>query len=217
MKIAVFISGRGSNLQALIETCQDPAVPAQIGLVISNRPGAQGLKRAAAAGIATAVIDHTTYDSREAFDAALDSATRRAGCDFICLAGFMRILTEDFVRAWRDRMLNIHPALLPAFPGINCHARAIEMGVRITGATVHFCRPELDNGPIVTQAAVPVLPDDTEETLAARILEAEHVIYPMAVKLIAQGRVRVINEKVRILDGVYLEGERLVSPVADSG
>ena len=216
MKIAVFISGRGSNLQALIETCQDPAVPAQIGLVISNRPGAQGLKRAAAAGIATAVIDHTTYDSREAFDAALDSATRRAGCDFICLAGFMRILTEDFVRAWRDRMLNIHPALLPAFPGINCHARAIEMGVRITGATVHFCRPELDNGPIVTQAAVPVLPDDTEETLAARILEAEHIIYPMAVKLIAQGRVRVINEKVRILDGVYPEGERLVSPVADS-
>jgi phosphoribosylglycinamide formyltransferase 1 len=214
VKIAVFISGRGSNLQALIEGCQSGEVPAEIGLVVSNRPGAQGLKRAAAAGIATAVIDHTTYDSRESFDAALDAATQRAGCDFICLAGFMRILTEDFVRSWRDRMLNIHPALLPAFPGINCHARAIEMGVRITGCTVHFCRPELDNGPIVTQAAVPVLPDDTEETLAARILEAEHVIYPMAVKLIAEGRVRVINEKVRIMDGAYPEREKLISPVA---
>ena len=213
MRIAVFISGRGSNLQALIEACQEQDVPAEIGLVISNRPGAQGLKRAAAAGIATAVIDHTTYDGRESFDAALDAATRRAGCDFICLAGFMRILTEGFVRAWRDRMLNIHPALLPAFPGINCHARAIEMGVRITGATVHFCRPELDNGPIVTQAAVPVLPGDTEASLAARILEAEHIIYPLAVKLIAQGRVRVVNETVRIMDGEYPEGEKLVSPV----
>lgn len=215
MKIAVFISGRGSNLQALIEGCRDAAVPAEIGLVVSNRPNAQGLKRAAAAGIATAIIDHTTFDSREAFDAALDTAVRRAGCDFICLAGFMRILTEDFVRKWRDRMLNIHPSLLPAFTGLNCHARAIEAGVRITGCTVHFARPELDSGPIVAQAAVPVLPDDTEETLAARILEAEHVIYPLAVRLIAQGRARVINERVVIQDGAFPDG-RLVSPVAGS-
>jgi len=203
VKVAVFISGRGTNLQALIDACEAKDVPAEIALVVANRPGAQGLQRAAAAGIKTVVVDHTTFESREAFDAALDAAVRRAGCDFICMAGFMRVLTEDFVRKWRNRMLNIHPSLLPAFPGINCHERAIEAGVRITGCTVHFCRPELDNGPIVTQAAVPVLPGDDARTLAARILEAEHVIYPMALKLIAQGRVRVVNEKVLIQDGQF--------------
>ncbi len=212
MKIAVFISGRGSNLQALIAGCPQADVPATIGLVVSNRPGAQGLKRAAAAGIATAVIDHTSFDNRDEFDAALDAAVRRAGCDFICLAGFMRILTDGFVRSWRDRMLNIHPSLLPALPGLNCHERAIEAGCRISGCTVHFCRPELDTGPIVTQAAVPVLPDDTAEALADRILEAEHVIYPLAVKLIARGRVRVVNERVVIHDAVFPDG-RLISPL----
>jgi len=213
VKAAVFISGRGSNLQALIDRCHaDPSVPATIGLVLSNRPQAAGLKRAQAAGIPTVVIDHRGFPDRESFDAALDAAVRRAGCDFICLAGFMRILTEDFVRRWRDRMINIHPSLLPAFTGLNCHARAIEAGVRFSGCTVHFCRPELDTGPIVAQAAVPVLPDDDEDSLAARILEAEHEIYPMAVRLIAQGRVRVVKERVVVTDGVF-PVEDLVSPV----
>lgn len=213
MKVAVFISGRGTNLQALIDVCNQDDTPAEIALVVSNRPNAQGLQRAAAAGIATVAIDHTTFDSREEFDRALDTAVRRAGCEFICLAGFMRVLTDDFMRDWRDRILNIHPAILPAFPGLNCHARAIEAGVKITGCTVHYARPELDNGPIVAQAAVPVMPDDTEETLAARILEAEHQIYPMALKLIAQGRVRVVNEIVRI-QNVDLADGKLINPVS---
>jgi len=213
MKVAVFISGRGTNLQALIDVCNEDDTPAEIALVVSNRPNAQGLQRAAAAGIPTVVVDHTTFESREAFDKALDTAVRRAGCQFICLAGFMRVLTVDFMRDWRDRILNIHPAILPAFPGLNCHARAIEAGVKITGCTVHFARPELDNGPIIAQAAVPVIPDDTEETLAARILEAEHKIYPMALKLIAQGRVRVVHEKVLIQD-VDLADSQLINPAS---
>jgi phosphoribosylglycinamide formyltransferase-1 len=213
MKVAVFISGRGTNLQALIDVCNEDDTPAEIALVVSNRPNAQGLQRAAAAGIPTVVVDHTTFESREAFDKALDTAVRRAGCQFICLAGFMRVLTDDFMRDWRDRILNIHPAILPAFPGLNCHARAIEAGVKITGCTVHFARPELDNGPIIAQAAVPVIPDDTEETLAARILEAEHKIYPMALKLIAQGRVRVVHEKVLIQD-VDLADSQLINPAS---
>jgi phosphoribosylglycinamide formyltransferase-1 len=212
VKAAVFISGRGSNLQALIDGCHRPGGPVEIGLVVSNRPAAQGLQRAAAAGIASVTIDHRTFADRAAFDGALDAAVRRAGCDFICLAGFMRILTEDFVRRWRDRMVNIHPSLLPAFPGLNCHERAIEAGVRLSGCTVHFCRPELDSGPIVAQAAVPVLPADDAASLAARILEAEHVIYPMALNLIGTGRVRVLNERVLIQDAQF-PGHDLVSPV----
>ena len=214
LRIGVLASGGGTNLQAIIDRCLDGSLAAQIAVVITNNPGAGALDRASKAGIETLCINHRDFAQREDFDHAVVKALQDAEVDLVVLAGFMRILTEDFVRSWRDRMLNIHPALLPAFPGINCHARAIEMGVRITGCTVHFCRPELDNGPIVTQAAVPVLPDDTEETLAARILEAEHVIYPLAVKLIAEGRVRVINEKVRIMDAAYPETEKLVSPVA---
>ncbi|MBN36694.1 MAG: phosphoribosylglycinamide formyltransferase [Rhodospirillaceae bacterium] len=211
LKVAVFISGRGTNLQALIDTCAEDDSRAEIGLVLSNRPNAQGLQRAAAAGIPTVVIDHTTFDDRESFDAALDAAVRRSGCTMIFLAGFMRIMTEDFVRSWRDRMVNIHPSLLPSFPGINCHERALEMGVTISGCTVHFARPELDSGPIILQAAVPVLPDDDADTLAARILESEHQIYPMALKLIAAGRVRVVNEQVRIQDATLAE-TALINP-----
>jgi phosphoribosylglycinamide formyltransferase 1 len=206
MKTAVFISGRGSNLQALIDGCADGTIPATIGLVLSNRPGAQGLARAEQAGIATAVVDHKAFETREDFDAALDRTVRDAGCTFVCLAGFMRILTDDFVRGWRDRMINIHPSLLPAFPGLNCHARAIEAGVRISGATVHFNRPELDAGPIIVQGAVPVLPGDDEAALAARILKVEHKIYPLALKLIAEGRVSVRKETVYIKDAVFAEG-----------
>jgi len=213
MKVAVFISGRGSNLQALIADCHEPAgVPLTIGLVVSNRPGAAGLKRATAAGLPTAVIDHTTYADRESFDAALEAAVKRAGCDLIALAGFMRILTDDFVRRWRDRMVNIHPSLLPSFPGLHCHARAIEAGVRFTGCTVHFCRPELDTGPIIAQAAVPVLPDDDEDSLAERVLAAEHMIYPMALTALARGRVRVLNERVILQDADFAD-DVLVSPL----
>lgn len=214
MKVAVFISGRGSNLQSLIDGCADGTIPAEIGLVVSNRPDAQGLTRADQAGIPTAVIDHKAYSTRDDFDAVLDRTTRKAGCSFICLAGFMRILTERFVRNWRDRMINIHPSLLPAFPGINCHARAIEAGVRISGATVHFSRPELDVGPVIVQGAVPVLPDDTEDVLAARILEVEHQIYPLALKLIAQGRITVRNETVRIDDAEFVDGI-MINPLPD--
>lgn len=213
MKVAVFISGRGSNLQALIDRCHaDEDMPVTIGLVISNRPNAAGLKRASAAGIPSAVVDHTTYEDRAAFDSALEAAVKRAGCTFICLAGFMRILTDDFVRRWRDRMINIHPSLLPSFPGLNCHARAIEAGVRFSGCTVHFCRPELDSGPIIAQAAVPVLPDDDEAALAERILGAEHVIYPLALNAIARGRVRVLNERVIVQDADFAD-DVLLSPL----
>ncbi len=214
MKVAVFISGRGSNLQALIDRCADGTIPAEIGLVLSNRPDAQGLTRADQAGIPTAVVDHKTFSTRDDFDAVLDRTARKAGCTFICLAGFMRILTDRFTRNWRDRMINIHPSLLPAFPGINCHARAIEAGVRISGATVHFSRPELDAGPIIVQGAVPVLPDDDEDALAARILDVEHQIYPLALKLIAQGRITVRNEIVRIDDADFVDGI-MINPLPD--
>lgn len=212
LRAAVFISGRGTNMQALIDACARDDTPAEIGLVVSSRPDAPGLRRAAESGVPALAIDHTTYESRASFDAALDAAVRRARCSTILLAGFMRILTADFMRRWRDRILNIHPSLLPAFPGLNCHARAIEAGVTVSGCTVHFARPELDSGPIVLQAAVPVLPDDDETALAARILEAEHRIYPMALGLVAQGRVRVVGERVRIRDAAMADGV-LVNPV----
>ena len=214
MKVAVFISGRGSNLQALIDGCADGSIPAEIGLVVSNRPAAKGLDRAIEADIPTAAIDHKEFNKREDFDAVVDRTVRDAGCDFICLAGFMRILTDQFVRSWRDRMINIHPSLLPAFPGLNCHARAIEAGARISGATVHYNRPELDAGPIIIQGAVPVLPDDDEDILAARILEVEHRIYPLALKLIAEGRVSVRKEVVYIKDAVFADGV-MVNPTID--
>ena len=198
LKVGVLASGRGSNLAALIEATADPAYPAQIALVIVNIRGARALARAEAAGIPTKLIEHRAFTSRAAFDAALDRALREAGVDLVCLAGFMRLLTPGFVAAWRDRMINIHPSLLPAFPGMDTHARILATGVKITGCTVHFVRAETDSGPILAQAAVPVLPDDTLDTLAARVLEAEHRIYPLALRLIAEGRVRVVGERVEI-------------------
>ena len=196
-RVGVLISGRGSNLQALIDAARAPDFPAEIVTVISNRPGAYGLVRASEAGIAGAVIDHKAYGSRRAFDVVLDGALREAGCDFVCNAGFMRLLTPGFVEAWRDRQINIHPSLLPAFRGLHPHERALETGVRLAGATVHFVRSEMDAGPIILQAAVPVLTGDTAETLAARVLEAEHVIYPRALALVASGQAWVEGEAVR--------------------
>jgi phosphoribosylglycinamide formyltransferase-1 len=211
VKIGVLISGRGSNLEALVGLCSEPGFRGKIALVISNRPKAPGLGVAEAAGIPTLTIDHKDYASRETFDAELDRALREAGIDLICNAGFMRILSDGFVEKWRDRQLNIHPSLLPAFKGLHVHQRALDAGVRITGCTVHYVRPEMDEGPIVAQAAVPVLPGDTAETLAARVLEAEHKLYPLALRLVVEGRARVVGEQVLIdYDGETLAGSLFV-------
>jgi phosphoribosylglycinamide formyltransferase-1 len=199
LKVGVLASGRGSNLAALIEAAADPAYPAEIALVLVNVRGAAALDRAQAAGIPTRLIEHHAFPDRARFDAALDAALREGGIELVCLAGFMRLLTPAFVEAWRDRMINIHPSLLPAFPGLDTHARALQAGVKITGCTVHFVRHETDTGPIIAQAAVPVLPDDTPDSLAARVLEAEHRIYPLALTLVAEGRVRVVGKRAEIV------------------
>ena len=198
LKVAVLISGRGSNLEALIKACAAEGFPAEIRLVLSNRADAAGLKHARRAGIAVGVIAHRDFARREEFDAALDAALLGAGIELVCLAGFMRILGAEFVTRWRDRLVNIHPSLLPAFRGLDTHARALAAGVRIAGCTVHYVRPEMDEGPIIVQAAVPVLPGDDAERLAARVLAAEHRAYPLALRLIAEGRVRVVDERAVI-------------------
>lgn len=209
LKVGVLVSGRGSNLQALIDACRDPDYPAEIVHVLSNVPGAYALERAAAAGITTSVIDHRAYDGREAFEAAVDNELRTLGVEFVCLAGFMRLLTPGFVSRWRDRLINIHPSLLPSFKGLNTHERALEMGVKLHGCTVHFVRPETDEGPIIVQAAVPVRSDDTPETLAARVLEQEHRIYPLALRLVAERRAHVSGSVVRIDGGAEATGALL--------
>jgi len=191
-KVGVLVSGRGSNLQALMDAiAADPAFPAEIVLVISNVAGAYALERAAKAGIATRTIPHKDFPSREAFDAAMDAELRAAGVEIVCLAGFMRLLSTAFTQGWAGSMINIHPALLPSFKGLHTHQRAIDAGVKLHGCTVHLVTPELDDGPILVQAAVPVLADDTADTLAARVLEQEHQAYPLALRLVAEGRVRV--------------------------
>lgn len=191
LRLGVLISGRGTNLQALIDACANPEFPAEIAIVISNRSEATGLDRARKAGIATVTIPHGDFPNRTQFDGALDAALRAADVGLVCLAGFMRLLTSDFVNGWGNRIINIHPSLLPAFRGAHAHADVLAAGVRISGCTVHIVRPEMDDGPILVQAAVPVLSDDTEQTLAARVLAAEHRCYPYAVRAIAEGRVRV--------------------------
>jgi phosphoribosylglycinamide formyltransferase-1 len=188
-RVAVLISGRGSNMTALIEAAKDPSYPAKIVLVLSNVPDAGGLQIAKAAGIETVVIDHKQFGKdRAAFEAAMQSALERHKIEIVCLAGFMRILTASFVEKWRGRMLNIHPALLPAFKGLDTHKRALEAKVKQHGATVHFVVPEMDSGPVILQGAVEVRPDDTEVSLAARVLAVEHRIYPEALKMLAEGR-----------------------------
>jgi phosphoribosylglycinamide formyltransferase-1 len=195
-RVGVLISGRGSNLQALIDAAKAPDYPAEIAVVISNVPGAQGLARAEAAGIPARTVNHKEFATRPLFEEALDAVLHEAGVELLCNAGFMRLLTEGFVTRWLNRHLNIHPSLLPAFKGLDTHARVLDSGARITGATVHFVRAAMDDGPIVAQAAVPVNPKDTEDTLAARVLEAEHRLYPHALRLVASGKVRVEGEHV---------------------
>jgi len=200
LKTGVLISGSGTNLQALIDACAASDFPAEIVLVISNRADAGGLERARRAGIATRIIPHKEYLSREAFDAAVDTALRTAGVEFVCLAGFMRLLTPGFVNQWRDRLVNVHPSLLPAFKGINAVEQALAAGVNWTGCTVHFVRPEMDTGPILLQIEVPVEAGDTSESLHDRIRQAEHRAYPQALRLIAAGKVTVSGETATILD-----------------
>ncbi len=212
--VAVMISGRGSNMAALIEACADPAFPAEIVLVLSNREDAKGLETAAAAGIPTKVIDYRGKGSREAFEDAAIEALEEAGAEYVCLAGFMRLLSGHFVERWRDRLINIHPSLLPAFPGLNTHERALQSGVKITGCTVHFVRAEMDSGPIIAQAAVPVSDRDTAEALAARVLKLEHQIYPAALSLVTSGKARVAGERV-ILDEDTSELKPLAVPPMD--
>ena len=210
LKVGVLISGSGTNLQALIDDCARAEAEREIVLVLSNRADAFGLTRAERAGLPHRVIDHRGYGSRAAFEQALSQALEASGVGLVCLAGFMRVLTAEFVERWRDRLINIHPSLLPAFKGLDTHARAIEAGVRFAGCTVHFVRPEVDNGPIIVQAAVPVLPDDTAETLAARVLREEHRCLPLAVRLIAERRVSLVGERC-VIDA-EAPGGALINP-----
>lgn len=196
--IVILISGRGSNMQAIVEAARAEKWPARIAAIISNRADAGGLEYAAAAGIPTAVVVSKSYPSRADFDAALQAEIDRFAPDLVVLAGFMRILTAPFVEHYAGRLMNIHPSLLPSFPGLATHQQALSFGVKLHGATVHFVTADLDHGPIVAQAAVPVLPDDTEDSLAGRVLEQEHIIYPRAVRWFVEGRLTIEDGRVQV-------------------
>ncbi len=210
-RTAILISGRGSNMEALIEAARDPQYPAEIVLVVSNRPEAPGLETAQKAGIPVIAIDHTEFETREDFEKAMQAELEKAKIELVCCAGFMRLMTEWFVETWRNKMLNIHPSLLPAYKGFESHTRVLRDGVRITGCTVHYVRVAMDSGPIISQAAVPILTNDTTETLSARVLEAEHIIYPQALALVAKGLVRVAGEEAKF-SGTFKAGPPLISP-----
>jgi phosphoribosylglycinamide formyltransferase-1 len=210
IRTAILISGRGSNMDALIEATRSPDYPSEIALVLSNRPDAPGLAKARAAGIATAAVDHKIYAGREEFERSLQAMLNIHRIEFLCLAGFMRLFTPWFIGQWRGRMLNIHPALLPSYKGLHTHERALADGVKIHGCTVHFVVPEMDEGPIVAQAAVPVLDADTAETLGARVLAQEHAIYPLALRLVASGAVRL--EGNRVIGAARNGDDALVAP-----
>lgn len=210
-RIAVLISGRGSNMSALIDAAADPAYPVEISLVLSDKPEADGLAKAREDGITAEAIDRRSFEDKPSFEAALTARLEAAGIDFICLAGFMRILSANFVEHWRDRLINIHPSILPSFRGIDTHQRAIETGVKLHGCTVHFVRPEVDAGPIIAQAAVPVFDGDSADTLAARVLEVEHRLYPLALKLVASGAARIENDRV-VITGEVDDWQPLIVP-----
>jgi len=196
-RIVILISGRGSNMQAIVQRCAAEGWPAQVVAVVSHRPGAAGLDFARQQGIATALVEHTRFASREAFDAELAQVIDGFAPDLVVLAGFMRILSDGFVQHYAGRLLNIHPSLLPAFAGLHTHQRALAAGCKAAGATVHFVTPTLDHGPIVSQAVVPVLPGDTPDTLAGRVLAVEHVIYPQAVRWFVEGQLLLDGGQVR--------------------
>ena len=211
LRTAILISGRGSNAQALIEACAAPGFPAEIVLVLANVAGAGGLGRARAAGIPVSTVAHRDFKSREPFEARLTEVLEQAGAELVCLAGFMRLLTPGFVARWHDRLINIHPSLLPSYPGLDTHARALADGVRFTGCTVHYVRAEMDRGPILVQAAVPVLSDDDADRLAARVLAAEHQAYPLALRLIAERRVRIVDGRC-VVDGARAPAGAALNP-----
>ena len=203
-RIVILISGRGSNMAALIEAARDPAYPVEIAAVISNRPDAGGLERARAAGLLAEVVDHKAYAGREAFDAALEARLLAHGAELVVLAGFLRLMTSAFVERWAGKMINIHPALLPAFPGLHTHERALAAGVRLHGCTVHYVTPGMDEGPIIGQAAVPVLPGDTADVLGARVLQAEHRLYPAMLARVARGQAPIVEGLVPVAAGDLL-------------
>ncbi len=213
MRVVILISGRGSNMEALLKA----DLPVEFAAVIGNRPDAKGLGIARDLGAPTVVVDHTRFDGRDSFDAALAAEIDRHEPDLIVLAGFMRVLTDGFVRRYQGRMINIHPSLLPAFPGLHTHRSALEAGVKVHGCTVHFVTPEVDAGPIIIQAVVPVLSGDDEVRLAARVLAQEHRIYPQAVRWIAEGRVAVQpGGTVLVTDVPDASGKSLISPAPDN-
>ena len=213
LRIGVLASGGGTNLQAIIDRCQDGTLAAEIAVVITNNPGAGALDRASKAGIKTLSINHRDFTQREDFDNTVVSALQENEIDLVVLAGFMRIITQTFIDAFPERIINIHPALLPAFPGMHVQQQAIDYGARFSGCTVHFVDGGVDTGPIIMQAVVPILPDDTADTLAARILEQEHLAYPRAIQLIAEGRVRVDGRKVSIGQSCPSEPTAMINPV----
>ena len=210
-RTAILISGRGSNMMSLVEAASDAAFPAEIASVIANRPEAAGISWAASRGLATRIIDHKAFAGRSGFEDALHDALLETGAELVCLAGFMRVLTAGFVDKWSGRMLNIHPSLLPSFKGLHTHEQALAAGVRVAGCTVHFVVPEMDAGPIVAQAAVPVSAGDTADTLAARVLTAEHKLYPAALRQVATGTVRMEGNRV-VSDAPFDDASRLFSP-----
>lgn len=209
--IAVLISGRGSNLGALIDACADAAFPARIKLVIANKPEAAGLERAREAGIPARVIDHRDFSERAEFDNAIHEALEQDDIRYVCLAGFMRLFEPQFVDRWRGRMINIHPSLLPAFKGLDTHARAIEAGARFAGCSVHFVVPEMDSGAIIGQSVVPIAPDDTPSSLAKRVLHAEHALYPACLKLLCEGRLKIKGRRV-LVEGGEAPDQQLTNP-----
>jgi phosphoribosylglycinamide formyltransferase-1 len=216
LKLGVLASGGGTNLQAIIDRCQDGSLDAEIAVVITNNPGAGALDRAEKAGIRTLCINHRDFSQREDFDNAVVKALQDTGVELVVLAGFMRIITQTFIDAYPSRVINIHPALLPAFPGLHVQQQAIDYGARFSGCTVHFVDGGVDTGPIIIQAVVPVLPDDTADSLAARILEQEHKIYPRAIQLIAEGRVHVNGRKVSIKPPCPAETAAFVNPALEN-
>lgn len=213
LRLGVLASGSGSNLQAIIDRCADGSIDAEIVLVLANVPGAGALARAEQAGIATALIDHRSFTERSDFDRAVVTALQAASVDLVVLAGFMRLISAPFIDAFPERIINIHPALLPAFPGLHVQKKALEAGARFSGCTVHFVDGGVDTGPIIIQAVVPILDGDSEATLSARILVQEHRIYPRAIQLIAEGRVRIDGRRVRIVDAAIVEGVMVNPPL----
>jgi phosphoribosylglycinamide formyltransferase-1 len=215
LRLGVLASGSGTNLQSLIDRCADGSLEAEIVLVLSNNPGAGALDRANKAGIPCRCIDHRTFDEREPFDRAVVAALQEAGVELVALAGFMRLISGVFLEAFPGRIMNIHPALLPAFPGLHVQRKALEYGARFAGCTVHFVDGGVDTGPIIIQAVVPILEGDTEETLSARILQQEHRVYPRAIQLFAEGRLRIEGRRVRIEPPLPPDETALVNPIIE--